>query len=168
MRKSAYVAKSLFDAQMKKVPDDHFRGLNELRESFQACESKLLRVRDKRMVEQEKLRTEQDEKPFCFHNGLLQVCRLVLDSTLGESMLEELVSQLQLLYENSWKAPVPTVPSSQGVEDDLCMRELKPQGAKKKIERMDAIAVVASSERDLDALNVLNAELDCKVTRFHS
>lgn len=57
-------------------------------------------------MEQEQLCTERDEKLSRFQDASSPVRWLVLDCTLGEGRLEELVSELQLLYKNSREVPV--------------------------------------------------------------
>lgn len=82
--------------------------------------------------------------------------------------MEELPSKLQLLYEDSWKVHVSAGSSSQDVEDSLNVCELDFQIARRETEGVAVVAVAEESKRKLNALQVLCAELDSRVTRFHS
>lgn len=83
---------------------------------------------------------------------------MVLDSTSGVGRLHKLVPRLQLLYENSRIVPVPAGPSSQVVEDDPRVCELKSKVAMKEIERVAVVVVAASSSQESDVLTVQNVE----------
>lgn len=86
---------------------------------------------DEWMVEQEQVRTECGEKASRFHDLKSTVRREIDDKILGEGRLVEFVSILQLLYKDSRKVLVLAGPSSQVVEDDPHVRELKSQAALK-------------------------------------
>lgn len=124
--------------------------------------------RDNWLVVQEQLNTERNERASRYYNLFSTVRRLVLASTSGEDRSEELVYELQLLYEDSRKILVSSGPSSHVVGVDLHVHELKLQVAMKKIERVVALAVAASSKRGSNVLRVRNTELDSRMTRLYS
>lgn len=97
---------ALDHAQVKEIQESHNRDLDALRDSFKACESEFLQERDKRLVEQKPLCIKRDEKSSCYHSVLSSFRRLVHASSISESNLQELLSKLQLLYEDSQKVPV--------------------------------------------------------------
>lgn len=86
-----------------------------MRSLLKTRKSELLQERDERMVEQERLRTECDEKSSRYRNVLSTVRRLVFDTTSSEGRLEELVSRLRLLYGEGRKVSVPAGPLLQVV-----------------------------------------------------
>lgn len=104
---------ALADAQVKKIQEGHARELDRLRDSSKARKSELLQESKKCVAEQEQLRTECDVKSSHYHDVLSSVRRLVDVSTSSEDTLEELVSKLQLLYEDSQNVPISGGPSSQ-------------------------------------------------------
>lgn len=98
------------------------------------------------------LPTERDEKSTRYHDGLLSVCRPVSAIASVADSSEELMSKVQLLYEDSGKVPVSAGLSSQFAENSPRARELESQIARKKIERAAVVAFADASKRKLDAL----------------
>lgn len=98
-------------------------------------------------MEQEQLRIERDEMSSRYHDVLSSVCRLTLASTAAEDSLEELVSKLQLLYEDSQIVLVSAGPLSQVVKNSPLVRGLESKLAGKDIERVAAVAVADASKR---------------------
>lgn len=93
--------KALAEEQVEEILEGHARELDKLRDSFKARESKSIQEHDKGLVKREQLRTEREENYFRYHNLLSSVCPLALANVSGEDSSEELVSKLQLLYENT-------------------------------------------------------------------
>lgn len=83
---------------MKNTHHNHACELDARRHLFKVHESEVPPEYDKWLVEQERLRTECNEKSFRCYVLLSPDCWLVLAFTLGEDSVKELAAKLQLSY----------------------------------------------------------------------